>query len=229
MVWPFRDHGLRPWSQSPSEHRKPYKYRVFWVCSGHFWIWSRRPRAQGVGVDPCLLICEITHKSGRNVPDVPGFAPKLSLGHFQGTPATRFLYVLLFQKGLSPRVSCNPTFAHREKNGPSLEGFLPVFLCLRPKRAPKNLHQTLVTSDTRVSLVKVLPNCLSVCSSPYFVSPCFLAVHVPKAEGMGRKVCGCRRACVHVLGALRIGPRVFKPWFPNHGSRSPAEQGSKSG
>ena len=36
----FRDHGLRPWSQSP--------------CA-RFWIWSRRPRAQGVGLDPCLL------------------------------------------------------------------------------------------------------------------------------------------------------------------------------
>ena len=31
------------------------KKRVFWVWSAHFWIWSRRRRAQGVGVDPCLL------------------------------------------------------------------------------------------------------------------------------------------------------------------------------
>ena len=36
----------------PSEHRKPEKSRVFWVWSAHFWIWSRRPRTQGVGVDP---------------------------------------------------------------------------------------------------------------------------------------------------------------------------------
>ena len=36
--------------------------------------------------------------------------------------------------------------------------FLLIFLCLRPKRAPKNLRETLVASDTRVSLVKVLPN-----------------------------------------------------------------------
>ena len=28
---------------------------MFWVWSAHFWIWSRRPCAQGVGVDPCLL------------------------------------------------------------------------------------------------------------------------------------------------------------------------------
>ena len=28
----------------------------FWVWSADFWIWSRRLRAQGVGVDPCLLI-----------------------------------------------------------------------------------------------------------------------------------------------------------------------------
>ena len=45
------DHGL-----NPPEHRKPQKQRVFWVCCAHFWIWSRRPRAQAVGVDPCLLI-----------------------------------------------------------------------------------------------------------------------------------------------------------------------------
>ena len=55
MVWPFRDHGLRPWSRSPSEHCKPYACRIFYVLSALFWIWSRRPCAQGVGVDPCLL------------------------------------------------------------------------------------------------------------------------------------------------------------------------------
>ena len=52
---PFPDHGLRPWSQSASESCKPY--RIFCLWRAHFGIWSRRPRAQGVGVDPCLLIC----------------------------------------------------------------------------------------------------------------------------------------------------------------------------
>ena len=51
----------RPWSEtmvpiSPPKHRKHLDAeRVFWVWSAHFWIWSRRPLAQGVGVDPCLL------------------------------------------------------------------------------------------------------------------------------------------------------------------------------
>ena len=53
---PFRDHGPRPWSQSPSEHCKPYAWRIFCVRSALFGIWSRRPRVQGVGVAPCLLI-----------------------------------------------------------------------------------------------------------------------------------------------------------------------------
>ena len=34
------------------------------------------------------------------------------------------------------QVSRNPAFAQK-KRGPSLEGFLLIFLCLRPKRAPK--------------------------------------------------------------------------------------------
>ena len=58
---PFRDHGQRPWSQFPSEHRNPRNKWGFWVWSSHFWIWSRRPGAQGVGVDPFLdlkkLLC----------------------------------------------------------------------------------------------------------------------------------------------------------------------------
>ena len=53
---PFCDHGLRPWSQAPSKHCKPYARRTFCVWSVLFWIWSRRPRAQRVGVDPCLLV-----------------------------------------------------------------------------------------------------------------------------------------------------------------------------
>ena len=35
----------------------------------------------------------ITHKSGRDVPDVPGLAPKLSLGYFQGVQTTKSLHV----------------------------------------------------------------------------------------------------------------------------------------
>ena len=46
-----------------------------------------------------------------------------------------------------------------EKNVPFLEVFCLFSCVLWPKRAPKNLHQTLVTSDTHGSLVKVLPNC----------------------------------------------------------------------
>ena len=49
------DHGLRPWSQTPSEHCKPYAWRTFCVWRALFWIWSRRPRAEGARVDPCLL------------------------------------------------------------------------------------------------------------------------------------------------------------------------------
>ena len=54
IVWPFRDHGLRPRSLSPSERCKPYAQWVFCLWCALFWIWSCRPRAQGVGVDPCL-------------------------------------------------------------------------------------------------------------------------------------------------------------------------------
>ena len=49
-----------------------------------------------------------------------------------------------------------------EKKKPSLEVFY-LFSCVSGrKRPPKNLRQTLVTSGTRVSLVKVLPKKLSV-------------------------------------------------------------------
>ena len=35
--------------------RNPYKSRVFCLWRALVWNWSRRPRIQGVGVDPCLL------------------------------------------------------------------------------------------------------------------------------------------------------------------------------
>ena len=54
------------------------------------------------------------------------------------------------------RVSCNPTFVQKKKRALS-GGLLLLFLCFRAEKGPKNLHQTLVASDTRVSLVKVLP------------------------------------------------------------------------
>ena len=58
---PFRDHGLRAWSQSPSDAVNP-------VHEG-FCVWSAlffgRPRAQGVGVDPCLLRSKVIAPSGR--------------------------------------------------------------------------------------------------------------------------------------------------------------------
>ena len=44
-------------------------------------------------VDILPNLCRTTHKSGRDVPDVPGFAPKPSPGHIRGTPTTKFLYV----------------------------------------------------------------------------------------------------------------------------------------
>ena len=53
-------HGLAPSktmvSQSPSEHRQPYAWRILRVWSAFFWIWSRRPRAQGIGVDSSFLL-----------------------------------------------------------------------------------------------------------------------------------------------------------------------------
>ena len=58
-------------------------------------------------------------------------------------------------EGTITRLSRNPTFA--QKNRTLSGGFLFIFLCLRTKRAPKNLRQTLVTGDMRVGLVKVLP------------------------------------------------------------------------
>ena len=57
-----------------------------------------------------------------------------------------------------------PDFGADLKKGLSGD-FLLVFLCFRPKGPQKNLRETLVTSDTRVSLVKVLPkipSCLGV-------------------------------------------------------------------
>ena len=54
MVWPLP----RPWSETmvsiPRWAQRTLEIKVFWVWSAHFWIWSRRPRAQGVGVDPSL-------------------------------------------------------------------------------------------------------------------------------------------------------------------------------
>ena len=50
---PFRDHGLRPWSQSPSSAVSP-THKVFSLARP-FVDWSCRPRAQGVGVDDLLL------------------------------------------------------------------------------------------------------------------------------------------------------------------------------
>ena len=96
------------------------------------------------------------------------------------------------------RVSCNPTLAKRKGKKRALSGsFLLVFL-LRPKRAPKTLRETLVTSDTRVSLVKVPPQqscpkeklllsgergCTSVCCMYVCLSVCMYV---------------CMYACMHV-------------------------------
>ena len=54
------------------------------------------------------------------------------------------------------RVSRNPTLARNKKRA-SLEIFC-LFSCVKANKDPrKNLRVALVTSDTRVSLVKVLP------------------------------------------------------------------------
>ena len=49
MVWPLP----RPWSETmvsvPLRAQKTLEIKVFWVWSAHFWIWSRRPRAQPKG------------------------------------------------------------------------------------------------------------------------------------------------------------------------------------
>ena len=67
--------------------------------------------------------CGITHKLGWDVPDVPGFAPKPSRGHFQGTPTTKFLYVF---------------FVYRSFLLPSLAGrILCEILILRMKNCSK--------------------------------------------------------------------------------------------
>ena len=50
MVW---DHGLDP----PLSTENPRNKGFGGFGAPHFWIWSRRPCAQGVGVDPCLLKC----------------------------------------------------------------------------------------------------------------------------------------------------------------------------
>ena len=44
-------------ANSDTERCKPYAERVFCLWRALFWIRSRRPRAQGVGVDPCFLNC----------------------------------------------------------------------------------------------------------------------------------------------------------------------------
>ena len=60
-------------------------------------------------------------------------------------------------EGTITRVSCNPTFAQRKRRVLS-GGFLLILLCVSGRKGPsKDLRETLVTSDTRVSLVKVLP------------------------------------------------------------------------
>ena len=45
------DHGLGP----PLSTENPRNKGCSGLGAPHFWIWSRRPRDQGVGVDPCLL------------------------------------------------------------------------------------------------------------------------------------------------------------------------------
>ena len=67
------------------------------------------------------------------------------------------------QKGLSPEFRATRLSRRKKRALSSLEGFLLIFLCFRPKGPQKNLHQTLVTSDTRISLVKVLPNHFLCC------------------------------------------------------------------
>ena len=69
---PFRDHGLRPRPQSPSEHCKPYAWRVFCVWSTHFWIWSPRAPRLRVGVHPCLLIHAMPRRRESRMGGVPG-------------------------------------------------------------------------------------------------------------------------------------------------------------
>ena len=61
-------------------------------------------------------------------------------------------------EGTITRVSRNPTFAQKKKGGPSLGVFCLISCVSGQKGPPKNLRQTLVSSDKRVSLVKVLPN-----------------------------------------------------------------------
>ena len=47
---PFRDHGLRPWSQSPSEHRKPLEIKGFLGLERPFLdLVSQTPRPRGRG------------------------------------------------------------------------------------------------------------------------------------------------------------------------------------
>ena len=49
-----------------------------------------------------------------------------------------------------------------EKKGALSGGFSAYFPVFKAEKGPKNLRQTLVTSDTRVSLVKVLPTSLDL-------------------------------------------------------------------
>ena len=53
---------------------------------------SRVSRGSVCPADILSNLCGITHNVGRDVPDVPGLAPK-PLGHFRGIPTTKFLCV----------------------------------------------------------------------------------------------------------------------------------------
>ena len=51
---PVGDHGLRPWSQSPSESRKTLCKKGFLSVARLFWdlVLQTQNRAQGEGLDP---------------------------------------------------------------------------------------------------------------------------------------------------------------------------------
>ena len=92
----------RPWSETmvsipPLDTENP---RNKWVSgsglwSAHFWIWSRRPRAQGVRVDPCLLTCACTQLCR----DDPISAPwPIRLHNLFRTQRCSITFAICFQK-----------------------------------------------------------------------------------------------------------------------------------
>ena len=84
--------------------RKNKKHKEIWRDSSSLLVDMSRLSCGNVPFVPRTLCPTYVglHKSGRDVPDVPGLTPKPSPGHFRGRPTTKFLYAFFVYRFSSP-------------------------------------------------------------------------------------------------------------------------------